>query len=321
VLLVLMLAATVLAATARRSCTLALQAGAAQQRLQVDWGAESIRTSLLPAAETLLKADAPEHGQAQRELQVRWGMLTCQVAAMPMARKILQGQETREEHPLVEARRDLVLGGVSFHLVVADEQAKANVNLLEQKRGRAGLDLRLQHLQVDSRRPVRVELHPSADDPRAAGRAIPLHYQSLDQVFVFTHPSQLLNAEAAHATTGPITLWSSGAVNFKRASRAVLREVLDGAMPDNQIEDLAKLAETSPEVALSEAMRMVSAGAEQKPGATPGQNKAAQTLLTDTSSCHSLWVVAAGSTRHWYRFYVEGGGQQGSNSQGWAFEW
>ena len=41
VLVVLAIAATVLAATARRSCALALRAGAAQRDLQVRWAATS----------------------------------------------------------------------------------------------------------------------------------------------------------------------------------------------------------------------------------------------------------------------------------------
>lgn len=277
VLLVVALAGTVLAMAARRSCTLATEAAAAQQRLQTDWGAQSIRASLLPKAEAVLAADTPEKGRAP-----------------------------------ASARRALVLGGVRFNLLFGDEQAKANVNLLEQRHGHQGLDMRLQTLQEDPRQRVRVDLRPGPDQPVARG-APPMRYWSLDQVFLFSRPADLVDAGATCAATGPITLWSSGPVNFRRASRAVLREVLAGAMPDSQIEELVRAAETSPRESLGDALRQA--------GGDGRQMQAARQLLAETSACHSLWVVAHGTTRNWYRLYVERAGETKNGPTGWAFEW
>ena len=277
VLLVLVIAGTVLAVAARRSCRLAMEATAAQQRLQVDWGAQSIRTSLLPAAETVLAAEASAHGTSPASV-----------------------------------RRTLVLGGVRFDLLFGDEQAKANVNILEQQHGRKGLDMRLQALQQDARQRIRVDLRPGPDERRLPGAA-PATYRSLDQVFVFDHPSELVDLEAGRVAFGPITIWSSGGVNFKRASRVVLREVLAGVLADNQIDDIARLAETSPKATLTEALRQANASGRQM--------RAARALLADSSSCHSLWVVAHGSARNWYRLYVDRPAERGTAPDGLAFEW
>jgi hypothetical protein len=44
-------------------------------------------------------------------------------------------------------------------------------------------------------------------------------------------------------------------------------------------------------------------------------------LLTDLSLCHSLWVIAEGKTRRWYRLFVKQAGDGENDAQEWSFSW
>ena len=73
---------------------------------------------------------------AQDELQRRWGTASCREAVLPYAEGLLRAEEGRRRGPVPSLRRRVTLGGQAFDLVVADEQAKANVNVLLVEFGR-----------------------------------------------------------------------------------------------------------------------------------------------------------------------------------------
>jgi len=75
-------------------------------------------------------------GAAARALQVEWGSLSCRAVCLPGAEALLAGESARLGGPVSTVRRTVVLGRVRFVLVASDEQAKADVNLLEHRFGR-----------------------------------------------------------------------------------------------------------------------------------------------------------------------------------------
>lgn len=278
VLAVIFIAGTVLAACARNSCERVMEAGSALRRLQVRWGARSVRAVVLPAAEHLL-AEQAEIDQA----------------------------------PAVMVSRRVTLGGVVFHAVVCDEQAKANVNLLHQRHGQANLAGALRSLQGRQRNFLPIRLRPGTY--AAAGiTGFPMRYASLDQVFRFKHPRQLIAPQSGDPpTAGNVTCWGSGKVNFKRAEVAVMRRVLAGVLTETQLARLREVRTESPDCTLYEAIGRLDVKKDKQ--------RVLESLLTDASHCHALWLVVEGRTRNFYRLYVRQAGDAANDSQQWTFEW
>jgi hypothetical protein len=65
---------------------------------------------------------------AQRDLQLAWGTRSCQAALLPHAERLLRDRTKRDQSVLAETEETVQLGDLAFHVIVADESAKANVN-------------------------------------------------------------------------------------------------------------------------------------------------------------------------------------------------
>lgn len=319
--------------------------------------------------------------QALRDLQVRWGNITAREAILPVAEKIIQEQEKAEGVPLVEVRREIVLGGLRFQFVLGDEQAKANVNLLARQGGLGGLSNSLRRLQLDQRRMIEVRLKPidgavlrdeaaraqrqaeiamndfirtgrmpRGIDPRLltglagieggpgqnlasgpglvapppgsgspmanpAGAAAPgvggakreaekpllELFRSYDQVFNVRHASQLVGLEPRDGSVVRlrVTCWGDGKINFRRASREVLREVLAGVLTETQLSQLEELRRDKPELTMQQAFSLLQLSAEAQQEAAP--------LVSGGSQTYSLWVLAEEMTRLHYFLHVQEG--------------
>ncbi len=283
-LAILAIAGTILATTSRRCCGRALDASAAQRALQVRWGTLSLQATCLAAAEDILTRDS-----------------------------------VRLDRPVVWSGRRIVLGGMTFHAVVSDEQAKANVNLIAKSRGNTTVASVLSALQSGLSGALHVVPRPQeqAAEPSAPGKLdsdIPMLYGSYEQLFDLVHPSQLFARQAFRpAAIERVTCWGSGQVNFRRADPAVLREVLLGALDDTDVGKILTFRQKQPDGTLGELMKYLNLQS--------GKSLKASDLLTDTSACHSVWIIAEGSTRKWYRLYVQQFVGAESNSGQWVFQW
>ncbi len=279
VLVVLVIASVIMTAAARRSCQLALEAG-----------------------------------RAQRELQVRWGSHSCQTVFLPRADDILRRSEAENEGLCASTSRSVTLGGVEFVVLLSDEQAKAEANTLARHKNRQGLTTSLRRLQAGQRRALPVRLRPRKTLVmiRAEQQAV---YASLDQLFEFDHPSELIDQEKKNLSSpaSRVTCWSDGRVNFKRAEPIVLREVLDGILTESQIHELVRFRSEVPDCTLGEVLKHLEL--------SRAQLVRAKKLLTDTSWCHSVWVIARGRTRNWYSLYVARQSETSQDTLRWKFEW
>src|SRR5438132_9549097 len=81
---------------------------------------------------TTLALAAIDHTREARhacdELQRRWGVISCRQAILPNAEHLLAYREAQFHQPTPSLGTSVRLGRFSFALVIADEQAKANVN-------------------------------------------------------------------------------------------------------------------------------------------------------------------------------------------------
>jgi type II secretory pathway pseudopilin PulG len=242
--------------------------------------------------------------QAQRRLQVHWGSLSCRELVLPQAEAILQAREKSANRPAASVQIPITLGGMTFNLLVCDEQAKANVNRLLAGRSMGKLAVAAERLQRDLRSklavdPVTVAAFASRD-PRKQSV-----YDSFDQVFTVAHPSQLVSAAGYDASPASRwTLWGGGTVNFHRAPRDVMEVMLGGVLSSGQAAELSELARSDPTLSLGEAVKRLDL---PKPTA-----RRVRGVLTDSSGCHSLWVIVEDGPRNWYRLFIAGGqGSQG----------
>ncbi len=279
VLLVLTICGTILAAAARRSGQQALRAG-----------------------------------QALREVQVRWGSLSCKAACLPTAEVLLRAARA-DDHPApVEIRRSVKLGTMTFGLLIADEQAKANANRLAARGGSVDLAAALRTLQVGQRRALQVLPRPAARSVTTAITSAPMLYAGPEQLFSVRHPSELVALDEGDTSAlSRITCWGSGRINLKRAELRVLRQSLAGLATETQLARLVAFRGENPDCTLGEMLGQLEL--------TDKQSTALRPHVTDTSNCHSLWVVAEGATRSWHRLYVEQLGDGENDSQAWTFRW
>src|SRR6185295_2157818 len=68
--------------------------------------------------------------QSIEDLQRRWGQISTQRALLPHAESILANQERLHQRAFATYRASVQLGAQVFDLVLADEQARTNVNAL-----------------------------------------------------------------------------------------------------------------------------------------------------------------------------------------------
>jgi len=259
-LIVLALAATCLAVAARQFCAMALRAGGEQQ-----------------------------------DLQLRWGALSCEAVCLPKAEDLVAKARVPGADPVSQTRYALTLGGTVFHLIVSDEQAKANANSLARLRGETDLPFVLQRLQAEQCKMLEVRLRPR--EPVQDETKPPPAYGTFDQLFAVKRASDLVGTSADKTgVANRITCWSSGPVNLLRAEKAVLREALAGVLMESDLAalDAMRRAPTPCTIGLVAAKLTLS----------KERAKAFRQWATDTSQCHGLWVIAQSPTRDWYRFSV-----------------
>jgi len=297
VLMVLAIAAAVLAGTARRSGRAAIEAAGVLRDLQVRWGAASCKQFMLDHTEQLL---------ARRNASCASG-------------------RSRSEK-----RFAVRLGGIDFELILCDEQAKPNANVIAARFAAQGLQAALSNLQARRRNVLRTlpqpgtgqrtlllrsQLHTPSGSAKPTGpargpamtaqvttvaqlpQAVPVLYESYDQLFELHHPSQLLaGRDEQSALTLPVTCWGDGRLNFKVAGVAAMRAVLGDLLSEQQIRQLHEFASEKPNCTLAEALGALKLDHERA--------AVVSAYLTDTSRCFALWVIAHGRTRNWYRLYV-----------------
>src|SRR5688500_4301510 len=234
--------------------------------------------------------------EAAEDLQRRWGVTSCRLAVMPAVESVLVDQERKLRRPVAVHRTSLTLGGQRFDLVLADEQAKANLNVLLDESDVPRVETRLR--EVTRLRKalavggvghlLRLRPDPSAVPPQRTSTTSPATRPIVPQRV--TGFGQIFDGAAPEALAGPselVTCWGSGLLNVRRASPAAIR--LATPLSGIEIAGLLRAREAPPAGGL-----VKSTGIKPRPGLH----------LTESSSCHSLWIVARTGRREWRHFTV-----------------
>lgn len=241
--------------------------------------------------------------EAADDLQRRWGATSCRLAVMPAIESVLVDQERKVRRPVAVHHARLRLGEQVFDLVLADEQAKANANVLLDEADRARVESRLREAMTGSGMGHRIRLRPdpAAVPIRAAGSGggggagastapatqpiLPKRVTGFGQVFDDVPPAQLIRASEL------ITCWGNGLVNVRRAPQATLS--LATSLTGVEIAALLRARDGSASGSASGGL-LNSANIKTRPGLH----------LTESSACHSLWIIARSNRRDWHYFAV-----------------
>lgn len=274
-LVLITIAAITLAGISRKSLQLALQASTAQEDLQRRWGRLSSERLLLENSETILENTATS---LTPDMKPRWPLPN-----------------------LVTTK--YVLGGLTFHVQIADEDAKVNLNTVFKRSPKKLNQLvsRAMILGEASRITKQIQM-----PILARSRKVKTPFQSWGQVFRFDegqgmndNPTQLRQATSA------ITCWGTGRLNLQRASDKTILLLAEHdsvkkrqeKLPPQLIRELiAKRREASYE-SLDGLLEQIELKGTQK--------STIRQLFTDQSQCHSLWMTIESPRRTWTRLTID----------------
>lgn len=273
VLVCLVLAGLTLVAIAQRSLETASAAVARQRNLQLQWGAVSCQRTLLWEAKNLFDA------------------LDQKAAADPRRRGPVPG----------ELEMPVVLGGLPFHLTLADEDTKANLNSLYHFGGPQQTERFItQQMRSVLRLPVRLRPQARQTDPAdamAAGESLPIAFASWGQVFDLTHAQSLFSGPLPiQQTTRTLTCWGAGRLNLRRAPDEAVLEMCRPVMSDG---DTRQMLQSLREDPLRRFERVI-----EQLGIDPDKQALLTGLLAEQSSCYSLWITVSSGHVRWQQLSI-----------------
>ena len=238
-------------------------------------------------------------------LQSRWGNLSLQHVVLDRAERHLA--EARRQQDFLASRQGtsltprrvgrisgrITLGETTFRWILADEQAKLNLNTLVASRGNAfARGLLRQHFSAD----LAGSLSPVWNSGPKSDTITPL--QSWGQIVDFSRLGQANSIYERLLTEGDMfTCWSPGGqVSYHNASDEVLQEVVRLGTNSSIAIEIVQLREDYPDKPLEEVLDLADTRDEQR--------SRLLTLLTEYSSSHSLWILSAQHTQQRERLVV-----------------
>ena len=276
------------------------------------------RAAILRAAEARREAE---------DLQRKWAWLSARDAMLPRAEALLAGVEARTRRVTAEHAETVAIGGLVVEIRLADEQAKANVNWLIDRGGRAAAESRLRSVLAGTGLVNQVRLTPALDPPaRPAPRAQPptaglfelpapvvrRWVSGWGQVLDGYDPEMIAGRAAGRPAAGELlTCWGSGHINIRRAPESALRLALGQSFTAAEVSRLVGVRDTLLQPGGAERLRaantpealrrlpvrrlLAAAGVDARPNLPP---------MTEVSGCHSVWVVIRDGRRAWHRLSV-----------------
>ncbi len=254
---------------------------------------------------------------AQRSLQQRWGALTLEKSLLYRAPKVFElrekiaAQQTPGLPPTPFLRTAVSIGGVTFDMLLADEDAKLNLNSLYHHAGQREVEQAIAKIagpafaMAAELTPVTPPLLLSRQSPRLlAGqdeseneREIPDAFRSWGEVFDLGRLRRATGIEAGLpiATTG-ITCWGSGQLNFRRASDDAILAAAGSVIQDGGARRMLQRYRKNPTSALGVLI--------ETEVNTPANRRRLRGLLSETSTNFSLWIHASAKTGKPYQQFI-----------------
>ena len=250
-----------------------------------------VAVTMVAVARRSFSAALRAHEQHTR-LQHRWAVLTLESTLLDHAESILTDAEEDRFEPVAQLRFDVELAGQRYELLLADEQAKVNLNALRARRGHDQAEQLAGDLLAESQTLLRVML--TRPSPLAAGHAA---FGSFQQIFSGdrVHPHELIGTrDAPRDVTSRVTCWGDGRLNLRRADPAGLAAVCQGVLGHGEVQEIIELRRDLPHLTIGMLARQLELDRKRQ--------EKLNLILTDRSSCYSLWTVAPSDRVTRYRF-------------------
>lgn len=264
-------------------------------------------------------ASATEAKQAEASLQRRWAAISCRRVLLDQAPTLIENrwEEAIEPDESIDGngalqvlpdresmrviRGQVRLGEYVIDLRLSDEQAKVNVNALlaEFDAGEAArqIELLMGSLNAD----LTVDLRPvvAPREPEETGEI-----QSFERVFSDFRPERIVTQNTDQNPIDTLTCWGDGRLRLALASDETLRTLLTDHLDADRLEQLLELRKERPGITVDQAMRAMTLG--------PSQSSPIRRLLTDQSTCYSMWLTIRSEHRAWHELglYNTGGEPQ-----------
>ena len=278
---------------------------------------------------------AVEARDAQEDLQRRWGVLSCQRAILSQARNILKEKCEAEQESnaafskeMANTSAQVILGGLQFDLLLSDEGAKISLNSIYHRQGNEAVSRLVQEIASPETPPIRLRPY----NVELGKTEIPA-FDSWGQVFAAkrTEDNRPL-AESLAAATTRVTCWGDGRLNMEYAPDDAVEQVGRLAITDRSVrlllsarrEYFAKrkeVAKKSATIASSaEPKRRWLSSAIDSLSLRLSERSELERLLTDRSTCHSLWITIRDKERSWHSFCVADVSER-TMEKGWSYSW
>ena len=267
VLATMVLVVTVLSALSRTSLRRALAAADAQVRLQQRVGSDSIEAALLPKA-----------GKVFDQLQ-----------------EAAEANSVTSRFPTT-LRGSVTTAGVTFDVLLSDEDAKLNLNAIYHSIGQQRTEMAIREvsgaLVAQSLRlvPAAVsETKPTNLDGEII-EAPPRVFRSWGEVFDLSRLSASVGDDAALPNlTTELTCWGGGALNLKRASDEAIVQTAACVLSQAGADRLVRRYRENPMATMEILARQATD--------SDARRRALQRLLGETSNHFSIWIDASASAR------------------------
>ncbi|MEZ6192076.1 MAG: hypothetical protein R3C45_12430 [Phycisphaerales bacterium] len=262
--MLLAIAAVALAATARSSMGLAVNAVQARQELQRKWGGHSIRHTTLELAPILLEEA-----------------------------EVIAGE------PITYVSMEVVLNGQSHNITVRDEQAKVNINALLQYRGRDAARTFALGQFNDNTGSGEIYLPIDHDEASALSQTeadidMDPKIVSINHLLTGFNPDRI-DDRGSHPLDA-LTCWGDGRINIRRASDDLIHEITMPLMGSIQINRLRDVLATNDDSALNQALTNIGVREDDIPEL--------MRRLSLNSRCYSVWLTVDNGRRRWHELSV-----------------
>ena len=266
--------------------------------------------------------------ESQEALQRRWGELSCRQAILLHADAILkQQQRPAKENDAdgaigaARASAHLVLGGLTFDLLLADESAKISLNVIYRRQGDESVTgLISESSQSSGVLPVRLRPYRSNSETTNS-----LAFDSWGQVFSLDRVEGPTPAsELLEAATTEMTCWGDGKLNLERATDDNVERISRLAVGDTVVSQLLELRkqclakkkawQLAAQTAATTKAEAAAAAAAAKQSWLPGllgalqlratERRRLDETLADRSTSYSLWTTIRTTGRSWQQFSI-----------------
>ena len=246
-----------------------------------------------------------EAADAEVSLQKRWGTFTLERAVISGAQKRFEFEEERARQrgtlpPPTTIRDAITMGGVTYDLLLGDEDAKLNLNTVYHHAGREKTQSAIESvLGVGGRASIRLipavkpqslsrEQVQSTRDNEAEETIPPpppKAFRSWGEVFDLNRLQQQTGPKALPNATVGLTCWGNGQLNLTRATDPAILAVIDTVMQDAGAKRILKRFRQNPTIP-TEVLILTEVSNRRN-------QEQLKALLSESSNNFSVWINAS----------------------------